>query len=397
MTSSTTETGHGAAPYQPASHESRARRLIRFVGSELRDYPATAVFSLSWIVVFLAMVRLQLQHDHATSWWRLLVLGIGDGHRFGDLTLDELFRGQVWRLVTCNFVHYSVIHIALNLLAFYLLGTLLESWYGSGQLVLIYGLTGAGGNLLSALARRTLGWSPMMHAGGGSVVVMGLVGLCAVVGWRSRTERGSDLGWQMSKALGMTCLLGVAFPRYIDNMGHAGGAIVGFVLGLFHRWFLKRYGRPGAWGAGAITGIAIALCGLIQLRYDRAEGPLRREFAGWGALIATQQNLEARVAAYRAVRDSIAVLRLPNYGLLLAPLVDRVGPVLDAGPTQPDYRRLRELAQAAAQRALSDEEKVEFANRANAVASGLRAGLRADYREYRSDRSERVPLRVQRR
>ena len=61
---------------------------------------------------------------------------------------------------------------------------------------------------------------------------MGLIGLGAVVGWRSRTARGNDLGWQMVKALGITGLLGIAFPRYIDNWGHAGGAIAGAALGL---------------------------------------------------------------------------------------------------------------------------------------------------------------------
>src|SRR5207248_1102103 len=81
-----------------------------------------------------------------------------------------------WRLVTCNFVHYSLIHIGLNLLAMYQLGTLVESWYGSSQLVLIYGLTGAGGNLVSALIRYGIGSNRAVHSGGGSGVILGLGG-----------------------------------------------------------------------------------------------------------------------------------------------------------------------------------------------------------------------------
>ncbi len=83
----------------------------------------------------------------------------------------------MWRLVTSTFLHFSVVHIALNLLAFYQLGTLLESWYGTHQFVMIYGLTGGGGNLISIWIRYWNGSSPRSPSAGGSVVIMGLVAL----------------------------------------------------------------------------------------------------------------------------------------------------------------------------------------------------------------------------
>ena len=70
------------------------------------------------------------------SWTRLLVLGIGDGHRFGDLALQDLAHGEYWRLITSTFVHFSVLHLVLNLIAMYQLGTMVESWYGSLSLSL---------------------------------------------------------------------------------------------------------------------------------------------------------------------------------------------------------------------------------------------------------------------
>src|SRR4051794_17465681 len=99
----------------------RPRMTLRTLVREIRDFPATAIFSLAWIVVFVAMVALRMQENPSPTWWRLLVQGIGDGHRFGDLTLQDLASGQYWRLITSSFVHYSLIHITLNLLAFYLL------------------------------------------------------------------------------------------------------------------------------------------------------------------------------------------------------------------------------------------------------------------------------------
>ena len=61
------------------------RGLLR----ELKDFPATMTFCLLWIVVFAAMVGTQLAAGVYPSWTRLLVLGIGDGHRFGDLTVQR--------------------------------------------------------------------------------------------------------------------------------------------------------------------------------------------------------------------------------------------------------------------------------------------------------------------
>ena len=41
------------------------------------------------------MIRMRQQP--APSVWQFLVQGMGDGHRFGDLTLLELHRGEIWR------------------------------------------------------------------------------------------------------------------------------------------------------------------------------------------------------------------------------------------------------------------------------------------------------------
>ena len=120
----------------------------------------------------------------------------------------------------------------------------------------------------------------LIHAGGGSVVVMGQVGLCAVIGWRSRRSMGGDLGWQMVKALVLTGLLGIAFPRYIDNWGHAGGALAGFPLGLLHRWFIRHRHAPSAWGLGVITSLAIAGCIMAQVAADRRESSILHEIRG---------------------------------------------------------------------------------------------------------------------
>ena len=49
---------------------------LRTLAREIRDFPATVVFSLIWIVVFVAMVAVRMQDDPSPTWWRLLLLGL---------------------------------------------------------------------------------------------------------------------------------------------------------------------------------------------------------------------------------------------------------------------------------------------------------------------------------
>jgi membrane associated rhomboid family serine protease len=359
---------------------------LRTLAREIRDYPATAFFALAWLLIFGAMAAHWACTDPSPRLWRFLVLGINEGHRFGDLTVTELRRGDYWRLITCNFVHFSVIHIALNLLAFYLLGTLVESWYGSPQFIMIYGLTGGLGNLVSAMIRVAIGANPNIHSGGGSVVIMGLIGLCAVVGWRSRTPMGSDLGWQMSKALGLTGLLGIAFPGYIDNWGHAGGALVGFFLGFLHRLFLRQYHRPSAWGLGVMMSLVIGACGVAQIVADRREGRFRDE---------TTAFMQRRV--YDTANRAIAVVSLLGESVLeasrVSELLQREAELLNGGVTHQAYRRALTLALNARSHPLTDDEQIEFdlclGRMAMPLLDGLgplfvRWSMRAEYQQLRN-------------
>jgi rhomboid protease GluP len=325
---------------------------LRTLAREIKDYPATAVFSLIWILVFAGMVAVHLRDQPSPGWWRFLVLGIGDGHRFGDLTVAKLRHGELWRLITCNFVHYSVLHIALNLLAFYVLGILVESWYGTPQFIMIYAVTGVLGNLVSVIIRVAIGLKDP-HAGGGSVVIMGLVGLCAVVGWRAHHSRDRELLWPMIFSLGLTALLGVAFRRYIDNWGHAGGLLVGLALGLADRAFLRNVSRPSAWGMGVAATLVIGACGLAQLAADRREARAVRELTAFA-------ERKILIDANRALGIVALLGEKTLDARKVAQLLEWDADLLDRAATRNVYRRLLFLAVTAQSRALSDAEQVEF-------------------------------------
>ncbi len=328
--------------------------MLRVLAREFRNFPATILICTIWLLVFAAMVAAQLAEGEPIPPARWLLVGLSEGRRFGDLSLEDLAHGQVWRLVTSTFVHYSVLHLGLNLLAMYQLGTLVESWYGSPQLVWIYGLTGGGGNLVSVLIRKGVGSGPRIHSGGGSVVILGLVGLCAVAGWRARSPMGRLLSRQMAIVLALTAGIGIALPTFIDNWGHAGGALVGSLVGFRHRALLARVSRPSAWGAGVLTGLAIAVCGAAQLVDDWLDGPGRQEAR-------LQRRLAELDAAYRNLDRIGRLVRRHANGKLVLRMFDHVDlkSVREPGPSR-DLRRLRSLVEAAGARNLSDPDSHEL-------------------------------------
>jgi membrane associated rhomboid family serine protease len=328
------------------------RKLAR----ELRDYPATSFICLIWIAIFAAMTYCELaDRSRFLTPARWLLLGFPGGDRFGDLTLGGLGQGQIWRLITCNFIHFSLIHLGLNLLAMYQLGSMVEEWYGSYQFLLIYAVLGGGGNLVSALIRYGMGSSANVHSGGGSVIIMGLVGMCAVVGWRARDRWGKTLSRLMMMFLLLTAIMGILLPGYIDNWGHAGGAMVGAPVGLADRRLLANRSKPSAWGMGMVAGLIMASCGAAQYIDDLRADPVRRQRDA----IARSERL------VKAAHDLTFMSRLLERGGGLDGVHEdlRILEQILDGPARAEISGLRTLVEGARNRPLSGEEKQQLEGR----------------------------------
>jgi rhomboid protease GluP len=273
--------------------------MLRGLIDDFKEFPATMTFCALWVVVFVLMVLNQVSQGSVPTLGRL-VLGIQGGHPFGQMTLKDLFQGEIWRPLTATFVHYGLLHIGMNLFMMYQLGGLVESWYGPWQFVAVYVATGYGGNLLSALVRHALGSNPEVASGGGSTVILGLAAVCAVVGWRSRTRIGDYLRSQMVGLLVVTALLGQIVP-IIDNWGHAGGALVGTAIGFAHRILIRTAHRPVAKWAGWLGILLLIASAAAQIRDDRIEAIARGR---------SRQLLQIRLASAR--KRVLAAQQMPT-------------------------------------------------------------------------------------
>jgi membrane associated rhomboid family serine protease len=248
---------------------------------DVRECPATYVLSAAWVVVYLAMLVVQGGFGTGGGFLGFGAVDPSTTELFGDLTWRDFARGEYWRVLTASFIHFGAAHLVMNLIGMVQLGRLMEPWYGARQFLAICLGLGAAGNLLGVLMRHGValgrvwlqahglarvlpaalaGGAPAVaqevHAGGGSTVLLGLIGLGMVVGWRSRTRVGTFLRDQMVTVLVITAILGIAWMTRIDNYGHAGGAIAGSALGFLHRRLVRtppRGRRFAAWASALVV------------------------------------------------------------------------------------------------------------------------------------------------
>lgn len=154
---------------------------------------------------------------------------------FGAKYNAAIIEGQYWRLVTPIFLHANILHLALNMLNFFILGLIIERIFGHTRFVFIYLLTG----IASALASFV--FAPQEVSVGASGAIFGLVGAYSVfiLAHRLAFPRGglTALAW-LILVIGLNLGLGFVIPN-VDNYAHLGGLFSGCLLGWFFTPFYR--------------------------------------------------------------------------------------------------------------------------------------------------------------
>jgi rhomboid protease GluP len=197
-------------------HHDRFAKAMTELGA--RSYVTPAIIAIN-VAVFIAMLFAGADLVNPSS-----AVHIRFGSNFGPLT----WTGEEWRLLTSAFLHFGIIHIALNMYALYQGGTLVERLFGSTRFALIYLLSALSGSIASGW------WDPMRNSAGASGAIFGVYGaLLAFMAVRREDIPPSMLKSISSSAL-LFCLyslvIGWAHPL-IDNACHIGGLLAGFVSG----------------------------------------------------------------------------------------------------------------------------------------------------------------------
>lgn len=147
--------------------------------------------------------------------------------RFGAKFNYLIAEGQWWRLLTPVFLHIGVVHLLFNEYALWIFGREVERLFGSLRFLVIYILAGLFGSLAS------FAFSPALSAGA-SGAIFGIIGALAAFFLRNRARFGEMGRRQLSgliAVIGLNLFLGFTIAG-IDNFGHIGGLVGGFLLGL---------------------------------------------------------------------------------------------------------------------------------------------------------------------
>lgn len=194
--------------------------LIGLLKSRPRQVPVTAGLLLINGVVFVVMLVFG-----AGLWHTSTGIQLAWGANFGPATQD----GQWWRLFTALFIHFGIVHLALNMWALWDAGRLVERLYGRLNFAVLYLVSGVLGNLLSLVVQGNRAVS-----GGASGAVLSLYGALLVFLWRERKQverREFRLLFGLALVFILLTLgLGLMVPG-IDNAAHLGGLLAGGLVG----------------------------------------------------------------------------------------------------------------------------------------------------------------------
>ena len=139
--------------------------------------------------------------------------------------------GQYWRLLTSVFLHAGLTHLGSNLLVQILMGNIVERNLGHVRYLILFHLSGIGGNIVSVLYDNALGVNTYSVGASGAVFgVMGVLVLLIVKG-RKKLRSGSSMLPRAAFAVFYAVYSGFKNP-YTDNAAHIGGLAAGVLLGL---------------------------------------------------------------------------------------------------------------------------------------------------------------------
>ncbi|CAM2772478.1 rhomboid family intramembrane serine protease [Saccharomonospora xinjiangensis] len=161
-----------------------------------------------------------------------------------------------WRLITSGFLHYGLLHLAMNMLALWVLGRDLEMLLGRVRFLAVYFVSMLGGGA----AVFAFG-APETSTAGASGAIYGLMGAMLVAVLRLRLNPTTAIG-----IIVLNLILTVSIPN-ISLLGHLGGLAAGAVAMVAMVYAPEK--NRAVYQAGTVAFVAAALIGLVVYRDGR--------------------------------------------------------------------------------------------------------------------------------
>jgi len=108
-------------------------------------------------------------------------LGIEYPHGIAELWATAVLRGQIWRLLTAQYLHAGLGHVFINMLVLHFLGRPLERMWSARRFFGIYTVCGLAGNVFFTVLASQNWINPDSPAVGASGCIYGLLGIVAML------------------------------------------------------------------------------------------------------------------------------------------------------------------------------------------------------------------------
>jgi membrane associated rhomboid family serine protease len=254
-----------ASVRQGSTTRIKPRPVLRAPGAALgsRDAPVTKVLIGINLAVYLITVvqGFGLNSPGGSLFNRFILVGSNSGlplfARSGDLAHDH----EWWRLFTSMFLHASILHIAFNMFALYVIGTQVEQYLGRSRyigLYLVSGLAGGAGAVVQA---------PYQPVVGASGAIFGILGAMLIIEW----QLTGRLAGNAMTLIVINLLISFAIPG-ISWGGHIGGLIGGILITLAYAHWRGGRAQYGQLGLGGILGLVVVAVGSVAIAYFRVRG-----------------------------------------------------------------------------------------------------------------------------
>jgi membrane associated rhomboid family serine protease len=171
------------------------------------------MFTYAMLAVFIAFFGAQytqadLAHFYAFPW--------------------RVAHGELWRLLTCTFLHGSVMHVLFNVALFLRFAPVVDNWLGPWGALALYLVAGS-----SASAAQILVGAGPLGLVGASGVVYGFFGFLWVMSRRRDDAALAANPHIVQTMFGWLVICAVVnfFGGYIANTAHVWGLLIGWLIG----------------------------------------------------------------------------------------------------------------------------------------------------------------------
>ena len=184
--------------------------------------PCTVILAAVNVIVFFVLTLQGMTEDG--------MFLLEHGAMFIPKVLED---GEYYRLFTSMFLHFGFEHLMNNMVTFVLIGWNLEIEIGGIKFLLIYFLSGLGGNILSAWYDiQTMDYS---ISAGASGAIFGIIGALLYVAMRNHGHIGDISGRRILVMIAISLYYGFSSSG-VDNLAHVGGLVTGFLSGVLLYW-----------------------------------------------------------------------------------------------------------------------------------------------------------------